>query len=54
VLLTAAIEALQKKVKKGKGVTKAVIAERQDQVGSGGCASGVQASHMGRRKTPDS
>lgn len=33
VLLTEAIEALRKKVKKGKGVSKEVIAERNEKVG---------------------
>jgi hypothetical protein len=32
VLLTEAVEALQKKIKKGKGVNKQVIAERQEKV----------------------
>lgn len=33
ILLSEAIEALQKKVKKGKGVNKTVIADRQEKVG---------------------
>lgn len=32
MLLTEAVDALQKKVKKGKGVTKETMAERQDKV----------------------
>jgi hypothetical protein len=34
VLLTAAVEALQKKIKKGKGVNKSVIAQRETKVGA--------------------
>ncbi len=35
MLLTEAVDALRKKVKKGKKVTKAVMTERQEKVRSG-------------------
>lgn len=36
MLLTEAVDALHKKVKKGKGVNKQIIAERQERVSERG------------------
>ena len=44
VLLTEAVQALEKKVKKGKGLNKHIIADRQQKVG--GCERRGEAGRL--------